>query len=139
VDILKVFSEYQKTKDYDKKLEKKKNEVENKLNAKKESIEKMQNKLELLKEEAKEKEQKKMSEAIKDYRELERKGFGDIKEMRDEKMKEIIEDINKVVENYAKKNNFNLMLNQSAVLYGDKVMDVTKDVLNISNKKYKEK
>ena len=41
VDIFKVFNEYEKTKDYDKKLEQRREAAEEKLDAKKKAIKKM--------------------------------------------------------------------------------------------------
>ncbi|MDD3295849.1 MAG: OmpH family outer membrane protein [Candidatus Omnitrophica bacterium] len=139
VDIFKVFNEYKKTKDYDKKLETQKNEAEKQLDKKKQELEKLQNKLSLLKEEEQKKQQEVMAKEVKAYRELERKVFVDVKKERDEKMKEIIDDINAIVDDYAKKNSFSLIVNKNAVLYGDKVMDITSDILKIANKKYKSK
>jgi len=136
VDIFKIFNEYEKTKDYDKKLEKEKEDIEKKLDVKKEEIKKSQDKLSLLKEGKKSKEEEKLKTKVTEYRELERKALTDIKKDRDEKMKEIIEDINKVVEEHAKKNKFNLIVNQNAILYGDKAMDITAEILKISNQKY---
>jgi len=139
VNVFKVFNEYAKTKEYDEKLEKNKKEAEKKLEAKKETIEKLQNKLSLLKEKERSSEEEKMKKEITEYRETERKALIDIKKERDEKMKEIIEDINKVVEDYAKKNKFDLVVNESSVLYGDKTMDITSDIMKLANKQYKSK
>ncbi|MCF7908660.1 MAG: OmpH family outer membrane protein [Candidatus Omnitrophica bacterium] len=137
VDIFKVFNEYQKTKEYDKTLEARKKDIEKQLEEKKNILEKMQKKLSVIKEEEKAKEQEKIAKVVEEYRELERTGFIDIKKARDEKMKEIIEDINKIIDDYAKKGSFNLIVNENAVLYGDKVMDVTSDILKIANKQHK--
>ena len=139
VDIFKVFNEYEKTKEYDSKLEKKKERAEKELDSKKETITKLQNKMSLLKEKDQKKEQKKISKEVKAYRELEREAFTDIKKERDTKMKDIVEDINKVINNYAKENGFDLIINETSVLYGDKIMDITSDILKISNKRYKKK
>ena len=139
VDIFKVFNDYEKTKEYDVKLEKKKEKVEKKLEIKKEAIVKLQGKLDLLKEDEKVKEGEKLNQEVKEYRDLEREAFTDIKKERDEKMKDIVEDIDKIVKDYAKKNGFDLIVNSNAVLYGAGVMDITKEILKISNNKYKKK
>jgi len=139
VDIFKIFNDYEKTKQYDKTLEGRKKEAEKQLEQKKGTLEKMQKKLSILKEEEKEKERKKIEAVVKEYQELERKAFIDIKKARDDKMKEIIEDIDKVIDDYAKKNGFNLVVNNNAVLYGDKIMDITSDILKIANKQHKKK
>jgi outer membrane protein len=137
VNFMQVYNEYQKTKDYDVKLEGKKAEVEKNLNAKKEKIEELRNKLNVLNEKEQAKEKEKVEKEIQGFRELERKAFIDIKKERDEKMKEIFEDVSVVVQDYAKKKGYDLILDQPAILYGDKVMDVTADILKGANEKYK--
>jgi len=139
VDIFKVFNDYDKTKGYDTKLEAKKKAAEKKLEAKKVLIEKMQQKLSVLKESQKKAEEEKIRKEVQAYQELNREAFVDIKRERDEKMKEIIDDINAVIKEYAKKNGFDLVINQSSILYGDTGMDVTSEILKISNQKYKKK
>ncbi len=139
VDIFKVFNDYEKTKEYDEKLEAKKNTAEKELEKKKETIEKLQGKLDLLKEGEKAKEEEKLNKELREYRNLERETFTDIKKERDEKMKDIVEDIDAIVKDYAKKNGFDLIVNSNTVLYGAKAMDVTDEILKISNNKYKKK
>jgi len=139
VDIFKVFNDYEKTKEYDEKLETKKVDAEKKLVEKKETIEKLQGKLDLLKNGERGKEEEKLSKELKEYRDLEREAFTDIRKERDEKMKDIVEDIDKIIKDYAKKNGFDLIINSNAVLYGVKAMYVTDEILKISNKEYKKK
>ena len=97
----------------------------------------MQNKLSLLKDQEQQKQREKITEAINDYRETERKIYLDLKKERDEKMKEIIEDINKIIRNYAEENGFDVIVNENAILYGSKNMDITEDILKLVNKKYR--
>lgn len=139
VNIFKVFNEYEKTKEYDAKLEKETKKIEKELSVKKEAIEKIQNKLSLLKEAEKKKEEEKLREEIIGYRELEKEALINVKQERDGKMKEIVEDINKIVKEYAKNKGYDLVINENVVLYGDKIMDMTEDILKISNQKYKKK
>lgn len=139
VNVFEIFNEYEKTKEYDEELEKKKAEVEKQLDKKKEEIEKLQGKLSLLKDKQKEKEGAKISKKMQEYRVLERKAFIDIKKEHYESMQDIVEDINKVVAEYAKENGFDLIIDENIVLYGKKTMDITDEILRISNKKYKKK
>ena len=139
VDIFKVFNDYEKTKEYDEKLEKEKKVIEKKLEKKKEIIVKLQGKLDLLKKDEKVKEEGKLNKELKEYRDLEREAFTDIRKERDEKMKDIVEDIDVIIKKYAKKNGFDLIVNSNAVLYGAKAMDITDKILKISNNEYKKK
>jgi len=137
VDILKVFNEYQKTENYDKTLEKQKEEKESQLEKEKEAIKKMQEKLDLIKEKDQEKEKEKIIKAATAYREKERQFVLDLKKERDEKMKEIIDDINRVVDEYAQKEKYDLILNKGAVLSGKKGFDLTDVILKIVNQRFK--
>jgi len=139
VDLFEVFNEYNKTKDYDGELEKKSNAAKNQLTARREKIEKIRSKLEVLKESERKKEEGKLLEEINSYKNTERKVFVDLKKEKNEKMKEIFEDISKVIKEYAKKNKFDLVINENSILYGNKAMDITSDILNLSNKQYKKK
>lgn len=139
VDIIKVFNEYQKTKDYEVQLDEKKRKVEKELSKKREEIEKLSNKLSLLKEEEKNEYQDKIQEKMKEHQEIARKAQVDMKKIVIEQMTEIKKDMDKIIENYAKKKGFNLIVTGNSVLYAAKSMDVTEDILKISNKQYKKK
>jgi len=139
VDIFKVFNDYDKTKDFDKQLEEEKDKAEKKLDTKKEELQKLQSKLNVVNDKEKEKQEKALIEAAGQYKDLERNALADIRKERDEKMKEVIDDIDKVVKAYAEKNKYDLILNQNAILYGGKVKDITPDILKEANKSYKKK
>ena len=139
VDVIKVFNEYEKTKNYEKDLDRKKKEVEEELSEKREIIEKMSSKLSLLKDEEREKEQEKIREKVREYQEIGRGAELDMKKIVIEQMTEMKEDMDKIIEKYAKKNGFNLIVDGNSVLYGNKAMDVTSDILKISNKQYRKK
>jgi len=137
VDILKLFNQYKKTQDYDKMLESERNKKEKLLEEKKEKIKKMQEKLSLLNEKEQEKQRRKITQAAEEYRKMEREFYLDLKKERDEKMKEIIEDIKRVINDYGKKNGYQIILNKGAVLYGEKGLDLTDIILKIMNQNYK--
>ena len=134
VDIFKVFNDYEKTKEDNEKLEVKKNSAEKKLGKKKETIEKLQSKLDLLKESERAKEEEKLSKELKEYRDLEREAFNDIRKEREEKMKDLVEDIDKIIKDYAQKNGFELIINSNDVHDVAQAMDVTDEILKIANK-----
>jgi outer membrane protein len=138
VDFLKVYDDYEKTKEYDKALEVKKDVKEKELKAKADEIEKMQSKASMLKDKDKDKEKEKIMAAAKDFETVRRQSYTDLKKERDEKMKEIVQDIENIVKDYAKKNNFDLILNGNIVHYAaDKSMDVTADIMKLVNDSYK--
>ena len=137
VNFFEVFNEYKKTKEYDENLTKKKDDKEKKLKQKSDDIEKMQSKLSLLKDKEKDKEQQKLDSAVKDFRQIYGQARVDLKKERDERMKEIVDDIEKTIKEYAKKNNYDFIIHGSAVLYADKAADITTDILKVVNDAYK--
>jgi outer membrane protein len=137
VNFFEVFNEYKKTKEYDDNLTKKQDDKEKQLKQKSDDIEKMQSKISLLKDKEKEKEQQKLDSTVKDFRQIYSQARVDLKKERDEKMKEIVEDIEKTIKEYAKKNNYDFILHGSAILYADKAVDVTEDILKAVNNAYK--
>jgi len=137
VDIFKVFNQYKKTQDYDKILENERNEKEKLLEEKKEEIKKMQEKLSLLSKKEQEKQRAQITKKAEEYRKMERQFFLDLKRERDEKMREIIEDINRVVKEYGEKNGYKFIFNKGAVLYAEEGTDLTQTILKIMNQNYK--
>ena len=138
-DVFKIFNSYTKTKDYEKSLEEKKKraENENKLEDKKDTITKMQDKLDLLKGKEKQEQKTKIKKAITEYRNIESKIYAELKKESDTKMKEIIDSIKDAVKNYAIDNGFDLIINKSAILYGKDGIDITGSILEKLNKEYK--
>lgn len=139
VDVLKVFNEYKKTKDYEGMLDEKrqKEETVNKLPEKKEAIIKMKDKLDVLKGNELEKQQRELQKAVIDYQQLERKVFAGLKQESDEKMKEVLDDIDLKVKDMGKKKGLDVVLNKSVILYGDDGLDLTQEVLSSLNREYK--
>lgn len=136
VDVFQVFSEFEKTKEYDKMLEDKKTGEEKKLEVKQTELKKMQEKLSLLKDKEQEKEKEKFATAVKNFRDSEQQIFDALKKDRDTRMKEIVDDINKVVDDYAVKNGYTYIITKNALLYGDKNQDLTAEILKIVNANY---
>jgi len=137
VNIFKVFNAYDKTKKYDDMIAKEKTAKEKELDAQKKKITDMNDKLSLLKADAQKKQKSKLTEEVKKYRQMERTIYVDLKKKRDTKMKEIVNDINKVIEIYAKKKGFSYIFNNTAILYGNKKADVTDDIIKKVNEAYK--
>ena len=97
----------------------------------------MQDKLELLEGKEQEKEKTKIQSAITEYRNAETKILGDLKKDSDEKMQEILKDIETTIEKYAKDKKFDIIFNKGTILYGNKASDVSEDILAILQKGYK--
>jgi outer membrane protein len=138
VDFLKIFNDYQKTQDYETKLENKRDQMKekNKLEQKEQEIQEMRQSLEALKEEKKQEKTQEIREKYIALEKLKRKIVSDLKAESDEKMEEIIDDIESVIEQQAKKRGYDMIVNENAILYGGEKLDLTDTVLKTLNKQY---
>ena len=76
-----------------------------------------------------------MEVKMNDFDNERKQAFLDLKKQRDEKMKDILEDIEDEVEKYAKKHKIRVVLKKAAVAYGNKKLDKTQDIIKLLNKK----
>ena len=136
VDLSKVFDEYQKTKDYDSRLEKKQEQKQKERDKRIKEIKELQNKISLLNDKEKEKTQEKIDKKIKSLQELDRQVQTDLRKERDKLIKEILKEIEKTISDYAKKENYTLIFNDRILLYGNETLDLTDQILNSLNNKY---
>lgn len=133
VDLSRLFDEYHKTKEYDKVLEAKHSELEKIGLEKVEKIKESESKLALLKED-----QKKTLEAEIETMKTEAQGFvsqeqSNLTKDRNEKIREILLEIEKVVSDYAEKEQYDIILNDRVLIYGNTAQDVTEQILAILN------
>ncbi len=139
VDLSRLFDEYYKTKEYDKVLEGEHKVYEQESKAKIEEIREAQGKLALLKEDQKkatEDEIEKKKNALLEY---DRQKKTDLTKERNEKIREILLEIEKIVSGYAEQNGYNIILNDRVLIYADKGLDLTEDILKNLNAKKPEK
>ena len=133
VDLSRLFDEYYKTKDYDKVLEAEHSDVEKERNVKLDKIRDAQGKLGALAE-AKKKESEQDIEKMKnEIMEFDRQKNEDLTKKRNEKIREILLEIEKVASDYAAKENYSMIFNDRVLIFGDKSLDLTEDILKILN------
>lgn len=137
VDLLRVFDEYKKREDFDKDLESKTKIKEAERNKLIDDLKEIQDKLALLSDQEKEKKQKELTMKSQQLQEMDQKLKQDFRKDWDEKLRQILEDIKKVVEDLAKKEGYTFVLDSKALLYGSKDMDVTSRIIETLNKNYK--
>ena len=133
VDLSRLFDEYSKTKEYDKVLEAKNGDYEKQRNEKIEKLRDAQGKLAVLKEDEKAKLNGDIEKMRTDLVEFDRQQKTDLTKDRNEKIREILLEIEKIVSDYAKKNSFTLILNDRVLIYGDKSYDLTEQILKVLN------
>ena len=137
LDLSKTFDNYEKTKEYDSVLEGLTKAYEKERNDKIEKMKEAQGKLSLLKDDEKAKLEDEISKMQADYKEWDQGQQTDLIKERDEKIREILLEIEKVVSDFAKKENYDYILNDRVLIYGNEQLNVTDKVLKLLNESYR--
>ena len=135
-DIARVFDEYGKTKSYDKVLEADTKKFEEERNKKIEALKELQGKLAMLKDDEKAKSEKDMEKMKNEVIEFDRTKRTDLTKARDEKVREILMEIEKTVSEYAKKEGFSFVFNDRVLIYGAENLNITETILKGLNDAY---
>ena len=136
VNLSRVFDEYGKTQEYDAVLSKKQDQYEQERNVKLQKIQEAQGKLSLLKEAEKTKLQEQIDTDRNALLEFDRQQQTDLRRERDEKIREILLEIEKVVREFAEKGQYSLVLNDKVLIYGAESFEITEPIIKILNEKY---
>ncbi|MDO8662219.1 MAG: OmpH family outer membrane protein [Candidatus Omnitrophota bacterium] len=135
INLARAFSEYSKTKDFDKALTDKENSYTAERDKKINELNSLKDKFNLLSDkekDAKKNELENKAKAIKDF--MTQKEAGLRKEQED-KMKEVLKDIESTVKTYAEKEGYTLVFNDRVLVYQTKSMDITDPIVGLLNKK----
>ncbi|MGE0267999.1 MAG: OmpH family outer membrane protein [Candidatus Omnitrophota bacterium] len=135
VDLSRLFDEYYKTQDYDKTLESKHKGFEELRNSKIEKIRESQGKLGLLAEAKKAEMEQEIEKMKADLLEFDRQQKADLTKERNEKIREILLEIENQVSQYAEKEGYAMILNDRVLVYGDQTIDLTQKILDLLNTK----
>ncbi|MFH1354629.1 MAG: OmpH family outer membrane protein [Candidatus Omnitrophota bacterium] len=139
VDLSKTFSEYGKTKDYDKVLGEKEEAYTTEREKKVDEIKKLQDKINLLSDKEKEAQRPDLEEKANSLQNYDRQQQTDLRKEQDERMKELMKDIEEAISKYAKKEGYTFVFNDRVLVYQDKGFDITDQVIDILNKGYKKR
>jgi len=134
VDLSKIFSEYKKTKDYDKVLGDKEQSYTTEREKKVNEVKTLQEKMNLLSDKEKTAKKTDLENKVKDLQEYDRLKQTDLRKEQDEKMKEILKDIEDAVKQCSTKDGYTFVFNDRVLVYQDKSLDITDKVLAILNK-----
>ncbi len=137
VDLAKLFDEYDKTKAYDKVLEADNTKFQEERNKKIDSIKELQGKMDVLKDAEKAKAEKDIETLKNEILEFDRTKRTDLTKARDEKVREILLEIEKLVSEYAQKEGITYVMNDRVLVYGDKTLNITEPILKTLNDNYK--
>jgi len=137
VDLSQTFDKYEKTKVFDEALSSVQGKKEKELEQMANEIKAIEDKMSLLSEKEKAVKQKELDEKNKKLKQTSQQIALDLRKDRDEKLKEILQDIEKVIQGYAQKNGYDFILNDRVLLYGAASADVTQDIVDLLNSGYK--
>lgn len=138
VDLSSTFDKYEKTKTFDQSLSTTQQAKEKELEQMNNEIKALEDKMSLLSEKEKAAKQKELEDKAKKFQQRQAEIGMDLRKDRDDKLKEILQDIEKVVQAYAQKNGYDFIFNDRVLLYGAASADVTQDVIDILNSEYKQ-
>jgi len=139
VDLSRAFDEYEKTKDFDKELEKKGDLKQQERENLVKDIRKMRDELELMNESARASKEKDIEAKIKMLQEFDQDAKAALTKERDDMVREILKEMNSVIQEYGKANGYSVILNDRVLLYGDEQEDLTDEIIKILNDRYRKK
>jgi len=135
INLARAFSEYSKTKEFDKDLTDKENKYTAERDKKLGELNSLKDKFNLLSDkekDAKKNELENKAKAIKDF--ITQKET-DLRKEQEDKMKDILKDIESTVKSYAEKEGYTLVFNDRVLVYQTKSMDITDKIIGLLNQK----
>ncbi len=139
INLGKTLDEYEKTKESEKTLEKKLDKKEKERQKLVDEIRNLKDEIALLSNKGKQEKQPIIDEKIKDLQEFDNVLRNELREERDEALRNILTEIDKVIRDYGKKHGYTAILNDRVLVYGEESLDITQDITDLLNKKYKKK
>lgn len=137
IDLSKAFSEYGKTKNYDKVLNDKEKAYTDERDKKISELKSLQDKLNLLNDKDRDAKRGELDSKMKSFQDSDRKKQEDLRKEQDEKMREILKDIETAVKKYAEKEGYTMVFNDRVLVYQNKTMEIMDQVIAILNKNSK--
>ncbi|MCX5669585.1 MAG: OmpH family outer membrane protein [Candidatus Omnitrophica bacterium] len=133
IDLSRTFSEYSKTKGYDKTLSDKEKVYTDERDKKVADLKAFQDKVSLLNDKEREAKGAELQAKVKEFQDYDRKKQDELKKDQDEKMKEILKDIEEAVKQYSEKEGYTLVFNDRVLVYQTKSMEITSQIIAILN------
>jgi len=134
IDLSRTFNEYNKTKGYDKTLSDKEKVYTDERDKKVADLKAFQDKLSLLNDKEREAKGTELQNKVKSFQDYDRQKQAELKKEQEEKMKEILKDIEEAVKKYSEKEGYTFVFNDRVLVYQNKTMDITNQVIEILNK-----
>jgi len=133
IDLSRTFSEYNKTKTFDKVLSDKEKVYTDERDKKVADLKSLQDKMSLLNDKEREAKSAEMQTKVKAFQEYDNQKQADLKKEQDAKMKEILKDIEDAVKKYSEKEGYTMVFNDRVLVYQTKSMEITSQIIAILN------
>ena len=133
IDLSRTFSEYSKTKGYDKSLTDKEKVYTDERDKRVADLKAFQDKLSLLNDKEREAKGAELQAKVKEFQDYDRQKQADLRKEQDVRMKEILKDIEEAVKKYSEKEGYTLVFNDRVLVYQTKNMEITNQVIAILN------
>jgi len=137
VDLSKVFDGYQKTKEFDAVLQSEGEVFQRERDAMIQKIQDAQSKFNLMNDTQKAAMEKDIEKQKNDMVAYDKEKRTELAKKRDDKVREILAEIQKIVSDLAKREGYTYVLNDRVLIYGDPQSNVTDVVLKTLNDSYK--
>ena len=134
IDLSRTFSEYGKTKGYDKTLNDKEKAYTDERDKKVAELKALQDKYNLLNDKEREAKKGELDAKMKVFQDSDRQRQEDLRKEQDEKMKEILKDIEVAVKKYAEKEGYTMVFNDRVLVYQNKSLEITNQIIEALNK-----
>ncbi|MCX5699723.1 MAG: OmpH family outer membrane protein [Candidatus Omnitrophica bacterium] len=133
IDLSRTFSEYSKTKGYDKALSDKEKAYTEERDKKVADLKAFQDKVSLLNDKEREAKGPELQSKVKEFQDYDRQKQADLRKEQDERMKEILKDIEEAVKKYSEKQGYTLVFNDRVLVYQTKSMEITSQIIAVLN------
>ena len=137
INLARAFSEYSKTKEFDKALTDKENSYAAERDKKLAELNSLKDKFNLLSDKEKETKKTELENKAKAIKDFITHREGDLRKEQEDKMKEVLQDIEAAVKTYAEKEGYTLVFNDRVLVYQNKGMDITDKIIVMLNAKKK--
>lgn len=134
IDLSRTFSEYSKTKTYDKALSDKEKAYTDERDKKVAELKAFQDKINLLNDKEREAKKGDLQDKVNALQDYDSQKQADLRKEQDEKMKEILKDIEEAVKKYAEKAGLTMVFNDRVLVYQTKSMDISSQIIEQLNK-----
>ena len=136
VNLAKVFDEYQRTKESETGLEQRGKQRQAQLEAQFNELKKLREGLELLNDQSREAKARELEEKSDEFKRQKTRAERELVTQRNQIAKQILDEIQQTVTDYAKTNGFAMVADQRSLLYGQESLDLTDEILQLLNSRY---